>query len=496
MGPASRSAVIGSGVFIDLVGSNLIPLIMSIMSGKMYKIDRADLLYVTATVGVVLSSVTTSLHVQIRSVARSRNRLTLLTTSLLTLSLFGSIVGFHLVRHNFNTMSNYTLPENIRDLELTNGSDVFRRHLFADIIPGFIIFTQSVLCLIIRFDLMNRAKRTFTYGESFILAQLTSLVYITWALTVYTKLTGAGPFEVEQTNEILLNVGMTIFVAVFIPSYLLLKQIATLPGYSLLLAGFIASFIVTRNIVKTARIHEPLTWLVDYIFSTHQRISLFSLWLSTLAGCVGFSTSWSRMVGQTNSLVRKVYHLAICVIFVTGYNQDLGFTSFASGGMVIVMLSLEMIRAWALWPVGNHIEKVCQSLRGKWDNRYLTLSHVYLLVGTMIPLWLLPESVNPSKLSLSSGLISVGIGDTAAAVIGTFFGKTSLGPKSGKTLEGYIGNILAMATFKLIWVGYSGFIDEFSFAFAAVSTALVEAASDNCDNLVLPLFMICFLELF
>jgi len=183
------------------------------------------------------------------------------------------------------------------------------------------------------------------------------------------------------------------------------------------------------------------------------------------------------------------------VVFISGYNQDLDFTAFAAGGMFILMAILETIRAWNLWPIGYQLERVCQSLRGRWDNRYLTLSHIYLLVGMMIPVWLIPSSES-NKLVLSSGLISLGVGDTAAAVIGTFYGKSQISPKSKKTVEGLVGNILAMALFKQIWVGYSGFLDEFSFAMAAVLTAFAEATSLQCDNLVLPLVMILALEIF
>jgi dolichol kinase len=484
-----------SAMLDSIVGSNLIPTIMSIVTGKMFGSGNIDLVYGTTTVGTVISTVTCCLHSELRTRTRSRNRLIILTTAILTFGLCASIISFHILRHNLGQTTTYALPRNIKSLEVSDPTDVFRRHLFADLIPGFIIFTQVLLCMFIRFELTNRAKRKFSPGESSILAQLTSMTYLIWALNTYSKLTEAGPFEVSQTTDILLNVGITLFVTTFLPSYLFLNNRNTFKRYLLLASGLVASFCISRNIVKTPRINDPLTWLVDHIFATHQRISLFSLWLSTLAACIGFSTSWSRMVGQTNSFARKIFHLAICVVFITGYNQDIEFTRFASGGMIIVMLLLEMIRAWNLWPLGAHLENVCRTLRGKWDNRYLTLSHIYLLVGTMIPLWLLPQATNPSKLDLSSGVLAVGVGDAAAAIIGTIYGKTQLGLRSGKTLEGFTGNIIAMAIFKLIWVGYSGFVDEFSFAFAAVLTAFVEAISCNCDNLVLPLVMILSLEM-
>lgn len=483
-----------SVVIDNLLGTSLIPTIMGLMVGRMYSDDKSDLLYVTAAVGTTIATATSALNFQIRYMTRSRHKLTLLTTILLTASLLTSIVGFHLIRHNFSPSRLYILPESIRETDRTNQNDTFRKHLIADLVPGFILFLQTQLCSMLTFELMNRVKRTFTLGESFIVAQLVSATFLIWAFSTYTRVTGGGPFIIEQTTSILLNIGMILFTLVFVPSYLNLIGTSTFMRYSILVLGLSSAYAVTLNLVKTAKIGDPLTWLVDHIFATHQRISLFSLWLATVAGCVSFSTSWSSMIGQTNSLVRKVFHLAICVIFISGYNQDIEFTSFASGGMIILMSLLELIRGWSLWPFGSYLEKVCRSLRGKWDNRYLTLSHIYLLTGTMLPIWLTPPGYE-SKLVYSSGLIAIGIGDTAAAVVGTIYGRNKF-KRSEKTLEGFAANIVAMAMFKLIWIGYTGFIDEFSFAMAAIMTSFSEIISANCDNLVLPLVMMFSLQVF
>lgn len=478
-----------SVVLDNIVGTNLVPTLMSIVTGKMYGSDRLDLLYGAATIGTVISTMTCTLHSEIRRQTGSRTRLALLTSSLITTSLFTSIISFHILRRNLDPATPFKLPKD------AGKPYSIEYHLYADIFPGLILFSQVLLCLITRFELMNRAKRRFPAGESTILAQLISVTFLVWSLTVYSKLTKVGPFEVALPTDILLNIGMTMFAITFVPSYLFLSKRSSLVRYLLLFGGIILSYYISSILVRTTNINDPLTWLVAHIFERHQRISLFSLWLSALAACVGFSTSWSRLVGRTNSFARKIFHLAVCVVFITGFSQDVEFTIFASGGMIIVMLVLEMIRAWDLWPIGSHLEGICGSLRGKWDNKYLTLSHIYLLVGTMVPLWLLPQASNPSKISLSSGVLAVGVGDAAAAIVGTLYGRTQISPESSKTIEGLIGNILAMAIFKLIWIGYSGFSDELSFALAAMSTAAVEAASRDCDNLRLPLVMLLLLEI-
>lgn len=471
--------------------------IMFINLIKQLKLDEPQLLYITVTIGTILSSIHGLLHLRINRSIRDRRQLTLTTALLLTATSFLSIIGFHIIRVNVVRRDTYKLPTSIQGHVLKDGSSIFHYHFFADFIPGLIIFTQSQVCFVVKSSLLNKAKRKFTLGEASIVAQLASAAYLTWALVTYTNLSDAGPFQVQLTTNIILNIGVSTFLIAFLPSYLIKKARTTSARYALLGLLIAVSFINIQSLISTVSNLDPATWLVDHIFASHQRISLFSLWLSTLAACVGFSTSWSRMVGQTNSLVRKIFHLAICVVFITGYNQDINFTRFAAGGILVVLFILELIRAWQLKPIGHHLERVCQALRGKWDNRYITLSHIYLLVGTFLPLWLLPVDSDGSanKLALSCGLISVGIGDTAAALVGTFLGRTKLREKSGKTLEGLLGNISAMIVFKLLWIGYMDFVTEFSFILAVVFTAIVEAVTSTCDNLILPLVMLLMIEI-
>lgn len=468
----------------------IVPTIMTVNLCKQVQIDKEDLLYATVTLGTGLGAIISAIQFHVNRTTRSRSHLTILTALILTLTSILSISMFNLARNNL-TSQTYQLPLSVRGQAITNNAAVFRYHFFADFIPGFIIFSQIQLCSMIKNDLLCRAKRTFTLGEASIISQLASSAYLTWALVTYSRYTKAGPFQVNLTTNIVLEVGFLTFAIIFVPSYLFLKRKATLIRYALIGFSLLASYLRIWSLISETSNLDPLSWLVDHIFSTHQRISLFSLWLSTLTACVSFSTSWARMVGRTNSLVRKIFHLAISVVFISGYNQDIDFMRFAVGGVFIVMFILEMMRAWQLRPVARQLESVCQALRGKWDNRYLTVSHMYLLIGTYLPLWILPDGIaSTNKLTLSCGLISVAVGDTAAAIIGTFLGRTKIREKTGKTVEGLLGNFAAMILFKLIWVGYSGFVEDFTFVIAAIFTSIAEGVTNTCDNLILPLVMI------
>lgn len=63
------------------------------------------------------------------------------------------------------------------------------------------------------------------------------------------------------------------------------------------------------------------------------------------------------------------------------------------------------------------------------DAGYIALTPIYLLVSVSAPLWLHPcpcdgnETGGSNLLTLLSGLLTIGIGDTAASVFGTLLGK-------------------------------------------------------------------------
>lgn len=91
--------------------------------------------------------------------------------------------------------------------------------------------------------------------------------------------------------------------------------------------------------------------------------------------------------------------------------------------------------------------------------------------------------------SCFSGVISVGIGDSAASIIGSKFGKMHW-PGSPKTLEGTLAFILSQ-------VIVASILDALSLGvvIAVVIVGLVEARTDQVDNLVLPILMFSIITL-
>lgn len=472
-----------------------IPSILALNLVKLFKANNLDLLYTTVALSTILSTGTSLVHFQLCRTICSRNKLTILVALVMTISLMTCILTYNMIRMLFE--DSYVLPSSLNPSDVRSDLiQLFKYHLHADLFPGLFMFSQAILNTMLIHQLSCKAKRSFTMGEASIVSQLVTMSFLTWTLVRYSQTTQAGLFRVNLTTDIVLNIGVILFFLVFLPPYLFKIFRPNYIKYGLLISSIVASYLVSHSLIRSESRLEPLTWTVEYIFTTHQRISLFSIWLSTVTACVSFSISWSKMAGQTNSLVRKVFHLAVCCIFITGYNLDLEFTKFATGGAITIFFLFEIIRAWQLYPFGRRLEDICRSLRGKWDNRYITVSHIYLLVGTFLPLWLVPQTRELDKLALSAGLLSVGVGDTAAAIVGTFLGSTRIRAKSDKTIEGLLGNIVAMLIFKQIWIGYTGFLEEFSYTIVAAMTAMIECTVTTCDNLILPLVMLLLLEIF
>ena len=96
--------------------------------------------------------------------------------------------------------------------------------------------------------------------------------------------------------------------------------------------------------------------------------------------------------------------------------------SYAALGL---MLGLEMLRVSELIPlVSTFLTQRLRPFLDTKDSGRLILTNIYLLIGLSLPLWTDPGPVSvfaSSSLNLYSGLISVGVADTAAAVIGKIY---------------------------------------------------------------------------
>lgn len=82
-----------------------------------------------------------------------------------------------------------------------------------------------------------------------------------------------------------------------------------------------------------------------------------------------------------------------------------------------------MVRVLKLPPAAATLDSVFQVFADEKDYS-LALTPIYLLVGCSAPLWLHPGPATTAPLlPLMAGLLSVGVGDTAASICGSWFGR-------------------------------------------------------------------------
>jgi len=256
--------------------------------------------------------------------------------------------------------------------------------------------------------------------------------------------------------------------------------------------GFIALVLTCLMPYSTFIIHEnPFLWVIKYIYQP-RRIFLIAWWLCLLSTIVIVMKWLLRKTSTLSDLnnKRKFYHMLAVLMFFPGYliDRDFMFLSFAVAfcGMVMV----EVIRYFKVYPVGVLFHQFMITFIDQKDTGTAILSHIYLLIGCAMPVWL--NSLTNKTLPGVSGILALGVGDTMASIVGYRYGKIHW-PKSKKTVEGTGGFIASILIFVLITslfysYGYN-MIQWVKFVLFVILTGLLEAESNQNDNLILPLFL-------
>lgn len=201
--------------------------------------------------------------------------------------------------------------------------------------------------------------------------------------------------------------------------------------------------------------------------------------------------TYHRSAGKSVIVSRKYFHIFAIIVFLPGFIYDREMLMVASTCAIVAFIILEVMRKVQVWPLGNLLEEYFKVFVDERDSGPVILTHLYLLIGFTIPLWLYPhpleEGIHPALLS---GLLSLGVGDTAASVFGSQFGVFNW-PGTKKTVEGTMASIcfqiIALAT-----LDYANLLIGVDWSIAIggiVLTSLLEAFTSQIDNLVLPLYM-------
>ncbi|XJO74201.1 hypothetical protein BDV3_005054 [Batrachochytrium dendrobatidis] len=294
--------------------------------------------------------------------------------------------------------------------------------------------------------------------------------------------------------------------------------------------GFAVSAIVVVGIIdpwiwliiKT----EPFTWTITYITDANTwRPYLIIYWMILVTGAVTIASTWSSTASSLSSHInfrRKYFHALALLLFAPGYLLEPQLMHLAFSVAISAFIMIEYMRIFHIGPIQpqtmdmfvhqflNARDQLVQSKsspKGETKKRReVVVSHLSLMFGCAVPVWLtqivLVLENKPLLILGLTGILSLGVGDSAASIIGKAVGKTKWFRKD-KTVEGTLGFVIGSlgALYAVqIWLDRFGdSVPKVGFfvrsAISVVLTGLLEAFSEQNDNLVVPLYMFALLSL-
>ncbi|XP_042481230.1 dolichol kinase EVAN isoform X2 [Macadamia integrifolia] len=263
---------------------------------------------------------------------------------------------------------------------------------------------------------------------------------------------------------------------------------------------FYASLAVTLIVIAPAWIQfvqnflvHPLLWVFNFVFTDPLKIlPLCFYWIGVIVVSVFRFYHISKNSKIERILLRKYYHLVAVLMFVPAFIFQPIFIDLAFGVALAVFLALEIIRVWKIWPLWRLVHQFMNAFTDHRDSDILIVSHFSLLLGCALPKWM-SSGFNDRPLAPFAGILSLGIGDTMASMVGHKYGVLRWSKTGKKTVEGTaagITSVLAACSVLLPLLASTGYILSehwFSLLLAVTVSGLLEAYTAQLDNAFIPL---------
>uniref|UniRef100_A0A182P3X6 dolichol kinase n=1 Tax=Anopheles epiroticus TaxID=199890 RepID=A0A182P3X6_9DIPT len=342
------------------------------------------------------------------------------------------------------------------------------------------------------YTVLRTIPKSFSYGEAFIVVQ----GFVAFSYSLLLQLPPAlfradGAYTEMQTIYYILQIGLMGILFLVWATYSITWLRKTVP--------FWIALVATTAMVALCPIGKlpAITRLVLFLWADMQTMITTGMYLALLILTVSF-VMWQFNYGRrTTTATRKVFHFLIVLVYGPGLWYQCRLLYLASGLMLAVLIVLETARLIQLAPVSNVLNTAVNLFIDEKDAGAIALTPIYLLVGCSLPLWLHPapcdltNSGGLQMLTLLAGVLSIGIGDTAASVAGYHFGRHKWHAYTNKSVEGTVASVLlqALVIGALYHVGVIHLtVGRAAYAgIAVIVNALVESRTDQIDNLVLPL---------
>ncbi|KAG8447954.1 hypothetical protein GDO86_015166 [Hymenochirus boettgeri] len=248
---------------------------------------------------------------------------------------------------------------------------------------------------------------------------------------------------------------------------------------------------------------HPLFWLLEFLVQSHTRLYLLAFWtLLLIIACAVVLHQNSKKPQelkkiQISTTTRKYFHLLVVATYIPGLIYDRQLLFVASVVCLAVFVLLEFIRYFHIKPLGKILQNLLVVFLDERDSGPLILTHIYLLLGMSLPVWLYPRACTASLSGFSTflpycGVLAVGVGDSIASVCGSALGEIKW-PGTKKTFEGTLMSIFAqiiVAALILIFDSSVNLNNGYVWILGSITlVSLLEAFTTQIDNLILPLYL-------
>ena len=254
---------------------------------------------------------------------------------------------------------------------------------------------------------------------------------------------------------------------------------------------------------------EPLTWVFAYILSDSSHVYLLFYWILLLLPGIAIIGSPEETSVLPQIIHRKLFHLLALALFVPGLFFGADFLRLSLAVAMSLLLIVEVLRLGRVPPFGTSIHNYMKMQVDSRDkDGPLFLTHLYLLAGCAMPLWLSSLLlVAPSRasnavvtcfsaaqyislLAGAAGLTATGVGDAMGAIVGTSFQKSHRISGTRKSFEGSAAMFASIVVFSGLLSGNIFVVcSDASVIFSALVCTIVEACTTTIDNMVLPLVL-------
>lgn len=354
---------------------------------------------------------------------------------------------------------------------------------------------------VLAFGLMGQLPGCFSLGEACLVALGVQALFADTAFICWCLGPGARGGLACSHRDSPMTVGEVGLVSVLLMGLAMGAAARLSPGprappWALALSAAAASVPVLYVALRLAAAGDPILWLVAFLATSPKRGLLLAYWLATTVGGLAAISSLRQRLPAI--VVRKLFHALATCLFVPGVVLDAPLMRLSFAVAIAFLLVLEYVRMANVPHIAAPLARFLSQYTDSRDSGPLITTHIYLLVGCAVPLLVTPAATPPGgharALAPLAGILALGVGDSVASSVGTHFGRTKW-PQSSKTVEGTAAAIVAMVAGAVALLACAGAapttaaVSEWAgVVLATVATCLLEASTDQIDNLFLPAF--------